>query len=176
MRTLPLPLVALLMLGSACDKSGSNSSAAPAPQTVYADLGIVLPDLDDEEVEIVSPSASSIHLLVFWAAYCTPAVGELNQMQAMLERLGPRGLELYAISIDGPDTVAQVPGIAAREGWTFPVLFDADTSTMSRWNPKGDCPFYVVLDAAGNVITTHQGYVKGDVEALEQLLVEQFES
>lgn len=172
-----IPLASLLVLAGACDKStpDASPSAAPAGQASYADLGIALPDLDDEEVEIVSPSADSIHVLVFWAAYCTPAVGELTKMQAMLDRLGPRGLELYAISIDGPDTVAQVPGIVAREAWTFPVLFDADTSTMSRWNPKGDCPFYVVLDADGNVITTHQGYVKGDVEALEQLLNEHFE-
>ena len=97
-------------------------------------------------------------------------------MQGLVDRLGPRGVELYAISIDGPDTIAQVPGIVAREGWSFPVLFDAATSVLTRWNPKGDCPFYVVLDADGNVLTSHQGYVKGDVVGLEQFLVERREA
>ena len=88
----------------------------------------------------------------------------------MYDRLEPRGLKIYAVSIDGPDTMSRVPGFAAQEGWRFPVLYDSDTEILARYNPKGDIPFYAVLDAEGNIIKTHQGYVKGDVIELEQFL------
>lgn len=151
--------------------SGTSTTAAKAGG--YADLGITLADLDDEEVAIVSATADDLHVLVFWGTYCLPCIGQLANLQGVYDRLGPEGVHVYAISVDGPDTIARVPGVAAREGWTFPVLFDPDTAVMSRWNPKGDCPFYVVLNAEGHVLETHQGYVKGDVAALESFLGEQ---
>jgi hypothetical protein len=47
---------------------------------------------------------------------------------------------------------------------------------LARYNPKGDIPFYVVLDADGNILQSHQGYVKGDEVKLEQFLTEQLPS
>jgi len=43
---------------------------------------------------------------------------------------------------------------------------------LARFNPSGDIPFYVVLDANGTVLKTHQGYVDGDVKILEDFLDE----
>lgn len=147
--------------------AGAKTAGNAGP---YAELDITLPDLEDDDVTITSASADSVHILAFWAIWCVPCTAELAKMKGMYDRLQPRGLEIYAVSIDGPDTMSRVPGFAAQEGWRFPVLYDSDTQILARYNPKGDIPFYAVLDAKGNIIKTHQGYVKGDVIELEQFL------
>ena len=91
-------------------------------------------------------------------------------MQGIFDRLSPRGLNIYGISIDGPDTISRVAGFASQENWTFPVLYDPETTLLARYNPKGDIPFYVILDADGNIIQSHQGYNKGDETKLEEFL------
>lgn len=148
---------------------GAKAAASTGP---YAELDITLPDLDDDDVTLTSDSADTVHILAFWAIWCLPCTAELAKMKGMYDRLEPRGLKIYAVSIDGPDTMSRVPGFAAQEGWRFPVLYDSDTEILARYNPKGDIPFYAVLDANGNIIKTHQGYVKGDVIELEQFLDE----
>jgi len=159
-----------------CDQpAGETTSPDAGAKTAgnagpYAELDITLPDLEDDDVTITSASADSVHILAFWAIWCVPCTAELAKMKGMYDRLQPRGLEIYAVSIDGPDTMSRVPGFAAQEGWRFPVLYDSDTEILARYNPKGDIPFYAVLDATGNIIKTHQGYVKGDVIELEQFL------
>jgi len=165
-----LALVTTLTVAG-CDK-GSSSSSSPSSGS-YAELGITLPDLSDEEITITSKTDHDVHVLAFWATWCVPCTGELAKMTGIYERLHDRGLEIYAVSIDGPDTVSRVPGFASQEQWPFPVLYDSDTQVMARYNPKGDIPFYVVLDASGNILKSHQGFVKGDDVALEQFLTEQ---
>jgi peroxiredoxin len=152
---------------SGCEKSGGTTS--PSGGT---DLGITLSSLDDEDITITSETPNDVHVLAFWATWCIPCIGELAQMQGVYDRLSPRGLKIYAISTDGPDTISRVPGFVSQEKWTFPVLYDSDTQVLARYNPKGDIPFYVVLDAKGNILKSHQGYVKGDMVELEKFLTE----
>jgi peroxiredoxin len=174
--TLVLLSALLLATSGGCDKgsgSGSGSSTkAPASGGSHAELGITLPDLDDDDVTITSETSHDVHVLAFWATWCVPCTGELAKMSGIYERLQDRGLKIYAISIDGPDTISRVAGYASQERWPFPVLYDSDTQIMARYNPKGDIPFYVVLDADGNILKSHQGYVKGDDVKLEQFLDE----
>lgn len=165
--TAALAITSLGLVG--CDSGGGTTT----PSDSYANLGISLSNLDGEETELISKSKDDVHVLAFWATWCIPCVGELAKMQGIHDRLSPRGLNVYAISIDGPDTISRVPGFASQEKWTFPVLYDPETALLARYNPKGDIPFYVVLDADGNVLQSHQGYVKGDEVKLEQFLTEQ---
>ena len=41
---------------------------------------------------------------------------------------------------------------------------------LTRFNPRGDIPYYVVLDAQGKVLKEHQGYMTGDMEELQAFL------
>lgn len=159
-----LALATFVLTG--CEKSGGTNSPGGT------DLGITLSTLEGDEHTITSDTPNDVHVLAFWATWCIPCVGELAQMQGVYDRMAPRGLKIYAISIDGPDTVSRVPGFASQEKWTFPVLYDSDTQVLARYNPKGDIPFYVVLDAQGNILKSHQGYVKGDMDVLEKFLDE----
>ncbi|GEM_PF-324800 len=146
--------------GGACgDRSGT-----------YKELEIMLPDINDDDVTITSKTDHDLHILCFWAVWCTPCQAELAKMGPMWEEMKDRGLNIYAISIDGPDSTSRVPGFAQSQGYKFPVLLDRETEVLAQYNPKGDIPFYVILDADGNVVKSHQGYVKGDMVGLKKYL------
>lgn len=156
--------IAALLLGVA----GLAGCATPSATSLGLDLS--LPDVDGELVTPTAHGERDVFVLVFWATWCQPCQQELSHMNAMYGRLRDRGLHIYAISIDGPDTAAQVGPWVEREGYRFVVLLDRETQVLTRYNPRGDIPYYVVLDAKGRVLDDHQGYMTGDVDALETYL------
>lgn len=140
------------------------------PTAATHGLDIALPDVDGELVTPTAHGERDVFVLAFWATWCQPCQQELSKMNAMYGSRRDRGLHIYAISIDGPDTAAQVGPWVEREGYQFPVLLDRETQVLTRYNPRGDIPYYVVLDAQGRVLKDHQGYMTGDVEELEAYL------
>jgi peroxiredoxin len=133
-------------------------------------LDISLPDTTGE---LVTPHASSegdVFVLAFWATWCQPCQQELTKMSGMYGKMEARGLRIYGINVDGPDTAAQVVPWVEREGYPFPILLDRETQVLTRFNPRGDLPYYVVLDAQGKILRDHQGYMTGDMEELERFL------
>jgi peroxiredoxin len=171
MATRTLAIIVFAAALAACAGTGNADTATPAG-SMYRELGITLPDLDDADFEIVSKTKNDVHVLAFWAVWCQPCQAELAELQIIWKDMRDRGLNVYAVSIDGPETQTRVAGLANSEGYEFPVLLDRETEVLSSFNPKGDIPFYVVLDADGQVIKSHQGYVKGDMEGLRAFLEE----
>jgi peroxiredoxin len=133
-------------------------------------LDLALPDLRGEIVRPSPKRDGDLFVLAFWATWCQPCQQELAQLDGVLDRFAPRGLQIYAISIDGPDTQAQIAPWVEREGYRFPVLLDRETQVLTRYNPRGDIPYWVVLDARGRVVGDHQGYMAGDIDALAAML------
>ena len=161
-----LPLTLLLL---SCDNSGGTTNPGEAGGG-GGGIDISLPNTTGE---LITPSASADHevfVLAFWATWCQPCQQELTKMGGMYEKMKQRGLHIYGISIDGPDTAAQVVPWVEREGYPFPILLDRETQVLTRFNPRGDIPYYVVLDAKGKTLKDHQGYMTGDMEELEQFL------
>lgn len=141
---------------------GSGSASSPAARGI----DVALPDLSGAIVRPVAERETDVFVLAFWATWCQPCQQELSKMNQSLVPMRARGLQVFAISIDGPDTSAQVGPWVEREGYAFDVLLDRETQVLTRYNPRGDIPYYVVLDATGRVIDDHQGYMAGDVDAL----------
>lgn len=152
----------------ACD--GGPTSEPSASNRAAGTLDLALPSVEGEIVELQATRDSDVFVLAFWATWCQPCQQELTKMGKLYQDKAPRGLQLYAISIDGPDTVAQVGPWVQREGYPFPVLIDRETQVLFRYNPRGDIPYYVVLDARGKVLKDHQGYVTGDIDELDDFL------
>lgn len=151
---------AVLMALVACEPA--TRTTAPGAGA----LDVALPDLSGRLVRPAAKRDTDVFVLAFWATWCQPCQQELSHMNSALTALAPRGLQVFAISIDGPDTSAQVGPWVEREGYTFPVLLDRETQVLTRFNPRGEIPYYVVLDATGKIIDDHQGYMAGDVETL----------
>ena len=104
-------------------------------------------------------------LLDFWATYCEPCLGEMPYLEKMYEENADKGFVIIALAMDGPETVAEVPSFAARNGLTFPVTLDEDSHVASIYNPKSSAPLSVLIDRQGNVVRVREGYNPGD-EAL----------
>lgn len=136
-------------------------------------LDFSLPDLDGNEVR--PRTDGGVVVLAFWATWCKPCQLELAEMNEMYLRLHPRGLELYAISVDGPDTVDDVEPWAQTNRYAFPVLLDSRSRVFGRFNPSGSIPYLVVFNAAGERIDTRRGYNPRGVAQLEAFLDTQLE-
>ncbi|MGH1341073.1 MAG: peroxiredoxin family protein [Nannocystales bacterium] len=163
-RFLPM-LLAMTLIG--CAGSGAPGSSSPGGS---GGIDLALPNLQGAMVTPTAAADDDVFVLAFWATWCQPCQQELTKMNKMYPGMRDRGLEIYAISIDGPDTAAQVGPWAEREGYEFPVLLDRETQVLTRFNPRGEIPYYVVLDATGKVLKEHQGYMTGDTEDLAAFL------
>ena len=101
-------------------------------------------------------------LLDFWATYCEPCLAEMPHLEQIYEENQDKGFVLIAISMDGPETVAEVRSLASRNGLTFPVALDEDSHASSLYNPKKSAPLSVLIDKQGNVVRVREGYNPGD--------------
>lgn len=131
-------------------------------------LEFSLPDLDGNSVSPLSHG--NVVVLAFWATWCKPCQLELAEMNEMYLRLHPRGLELYAISVDGPDSTDDVESWAQAHHYAFPVLLDSGGRLFGRYNPSGSIPYLLVFDANGEHLETRRGYHPRGVEHLEAFL------
>ncbi|MEM6990095.1 MAG: TlpA disulfide reductase family protein [Myxococcota bacterium] len=159
--------IALLAALAACNPEGGTSTPGEGGGD---SLDISLPDTNGDIISPAAKQSDDVFILAFWATWCQPCQQELTKMSAMYGSMKERGLEIYAVSIDGPDTASQVVPWVEREAYPFPVLLDRETQVLTRYNPRGDIPYYVVLDAKGKVLKDHQGYMSGDMQDLESFL------
>jgi peroxiredoxin len=101
-------------------------------------------------------------LIDFWTTYCEPCLAEMPHLEKMYEDNAGTGFVILAVSMDGPETVAEVPSFASRNGLTFPVVVDEDSHVASIYNPKKSAPLSVLIDKLGNVVRVREGYNPGD--------------
>jgi peroxiredoxin len=101
-------------------------------------------------------------LLDFWATYCEPCLAEMPHLEHLYEENADKGFVVIALSMDGPETVAEVRSLASRNGLTFPVGLDEDSHASSLYDPKKSAPFSVLIDKQGNVVRVREGYNPGD--------------
>jgi hypothetical protein len=70
------------------------------------------------------------------------------------------------VSLDGPESLAQVSSVAHDKGMVFPVLLDQETTVVARYNPKREMPFAVLVGKNGSIIKKRAGYNPGDEKLL----------
>jgi peroxiredoxin len=104
----------------------------------------------------------------FWSTFCQPCLAAFPHLKRISAEYKDRGLVFLAISMDGPETVANVPAYVQRNGLTgFPVAYDEDSHIASLYNPKKVEPFFLIFDRNGQVVATHEGFNAGDESQIE---------
>ena len=149
--------VALVACGGA-QSSGESGSTA----TDFA-----LQDVDGNWVRLSDHLGEDVILINFWATWCGPCTGELPHLQRLYETYKDKGFVVLAVSMDGPESVAEVAPHARRYGLTFPVLLDEETRVVGMLNPRRAAPYNILIDRDGKIVTTKEGYSAGDEDALE---------
>jgi peroxiredoxin len=123
-------------------------------------------DMNGNTVRLSTYLGKGTILLNFWSTYCEPCLAEFPHLRKMQDDKKAQGLIVLAVSMDGPETVAQVKPFAQRNNLNFPVLLDEDSAICALYNPKKSGPLTILIDKTGNVAQVREGYNPGDEDVL----------
>lgn len=148
-------------------------------------VGSVAPDFEATGAEGIPVRLASLRgevvLLNIWATWCEPCREEMPSMQRLYDELGPRGLQIIAVSIDAPfgafDRGGQPGGdvgaFVRQFGLTFPVWLDPEGNVQRAYRATG-VPESFVIDRNGTIVKKVIGatdwYSESNVDLLERLL------
>jgi peroxiredoxin len=155
----------LLILLSAIGCAAPQAGAEPSSGTGTSDF--TLRDVEGRTVRL-SDHRGKVVLLNFWATWCVPCKGELPHLQRIYETHRDAGFVVLGISMDGPESIANVGPEVRRYGLTFPILLDEETRVVGVYNPKRAAPFNVLISREGSIERTREGYSSGDEIAMEE--------
>lgn len=123
-------------------------------------------DLDGKTFRLATYLGKNVILLNFWSTWCEPCVAEFPHLRKMYDANKGKGLLIYGIAMDGPETTASIPAFAKRNQINFPVLLDEDSHVAAIYNPKKSAPLSVLIDRRGRIATVREGYNPGDEDYL----------
>ena len=136
---------------------------------------LAAPDWELEDLDGSARSLSDFRgaplALNVWATWCPPCRVELRDFQRNLEGLERAGLNVVAVSVDEPGSVAEVAAFARSERLRFPVLF-ADRGFVTAYsvlkrnlfNLRSDLqiPTTFLLNRDGFIERIYQGRVEAE--------------
>jgi peroxiredoxin len=132
--------------------------------------GLSAPDFSLKSVEggtvHLSDHLGKVVLIDFWSTTCDPCMAEMPHIVDLYKANKDRGFVVLAISLDGPESLADVNRVVHDKEMIFPVLLDQETTVVARYNPKKEMPFSVLIDKNGSIIQKRAGYHPGDEKAL----------
>jgi len=128
-----------------------------------------LRDIDGKSVTL-SELEGRVVVMSFWATWCGPCKEEMPHLQKMYAEHEADGLTVLSISIDDARSASRVKPFIKKNGYSFPVLLDRDSTVISAYNPAKTLPYTVLVNRSGEVFKKHSGYNPGDeVELLEEV-------
>ena len=140
-------------------------------QNTLSDLSIE--GIDGKKVNIKElTSSKKLTIISFWATWCKPCKQELNNIAEIYEEWQDNyDVQLLAISIDNARTAYKVKTYVDGQDWDYVVLLDKNQELKQSLNFQ-TVPYTLVINAEGEIVYRHQGYVEGDEYELEDKLKE----
>jgi cytochrome c biogenesis protein CcmG/thiol:disulfide interchange protein DsbE len=125
--------------------------------------------LDGKTVNIQQYTQSGkITVLSFWATWCKPCQQELDAIAELYPDWQEKyGVQLVAVTIDTQRALAKVAPMVESKGWEYIILSDPNGAMPAALNFQS-IPQTFLLDAKGNVIYEHTGYLPGNEYDLEE--------
>lgn len=161
------------LFGQACTPAPGPVASPPAGQhTSASSVAARPPDFELESlggnsIRLSSVLGEHVVLLDFWATYCEPCLVSMPHLETLYQRYRQQGLLVWGISIDGPESVAQVRAEVAKLGVTFPIVLDDESRVVALYNPKTSAPFSVLIGRDGRILSTFEGYSEASAAQLE---------
>src|SRR5688572_1380797 len=154
----------LTSCGGPAGASAGAGKGAPSAGPKAPDFS--LPSLDGKTVRLSDYLGKSVILIDFWSTTCDPCMVEMPHLVELYKKHKDKGFVVLAISLDGPESRAQVSSVVHDKEMIFPVLLDEETTVVARYNPKKELPFAVVIGKNGSIVHKRGGYNPGDEAGL----------
>ena len=154
--------LALLAASFSCGDVKSASDVGTSAEDFTAT------DTDGNTFHLSDHVGKQVVLIDFWATWCQPCLAEMPHLEAMQDKYKKNGLLVVAVSMDGPESISDVPAFAKRNQMNFPVLLDEDSSIASIYNPRKSAPLSVIIDKTGRISAVREGYNPGDEAFVEK--------
>ena len=155
----------------------SAQTAPPATGTVAA-YEPAVPPREPPPTRFLEPDGTArdladyrgkVVVLNFWATWCAPCVREMPSLDRLQAALGPEGLAVVPLSLDGPTRPRVEPFYKAQNLANLPILFDDRSATFGRFG-VGVLPTTIVFDREGREVGRLAGPAEWDApEALALL-------
>jgi peroxiredoxin len=160
-----LPTLLSLLVTAGC----APRTATPDGEREAAQAGdFTLRTVEGQTFRLSDHLGKQVILLNFWATWCVPCLGEMPELEKLHQRYRDQGLLVVGVSMDGPESVANVQPTVRRYGLTYPILLDEETRVVGVYNPRRDAPFSVLIDRQGRIVQRFVGYAPGDEVKLEE--------
>jgi peroxiredoxin len=153
--------------GDGGTESGAPNRDAAAGPKVGASATFAVTDIDGHRFALADHLGRDVVLLSFWGTFCEPCKTEMPYLQRMHERWAKDGLAVLSVSLDGPETWAEVAPYIKSNGYTFPVAIDQDSTIAVAWNPRAAAPFTVLIGRDGRIARTIEGFQLSEAARLE---------
>jgi len=131
----------------------------------------ILKDLDNKKVSISDIIESGPTLISFWFLACEPCKKEMKYLDQFNKKYAESGFKVISINTDGSRTLSSVEPFVDSKKYSFKVLSDP-RSRYQRKLKGTSCPFTVMVDHKGNIISRHIGFNLGDEKKLEEEIIQ----
>ncbi len=146
---------------SSTEPSAANPTGAARPPDFELDT------LDGRVARLSDHWGQDVVLLDFWATYCDPCLAAMPHLNELYREHRARGFVIFGISIDGPESVAQVRSQVSKLGIEFPILLDDESRVVALYNPKTSAPYSVLIGRDGRILARQEGYTTSNAARLE---------
>jgi peroxiredoxin len=161
-------LACLLLLASGCSGSTGSAPADTIAKSQLAPPDFELSTMDGKSERLSEHLGKEVVLLDFWATFCEPCLAGMPHLDALYREHRAQGFTVLGISIDGPDSVAQVKTTVSKLGISFPILLDQETRVVALYNPKTSAPYSVLIGRDGRILKKQEGYTTGNAGVLDR--------
>ncbi len=160
--------IVLALCGTACGGTSGGGADTPGDTGGSAPPDFTLDTLDGRSVTLSEHLGKDVVLIDFWATWCDPCMAAMPHLDELYKKHKDDGFVVLGVSIDGPQSVAQVKTEVQKLGVTFPILLDTETRVVALYNPKTSAPYSVLIGRDGKILTKKEGYTSGDVKAVDK--------
>ncbi len=135
-----------------------------------------LPNTENEVIHLDSILRKGPVYMSFWALWCKMCIKELDALKPYYDKIyKAKGLQVLAMSVDGPKSVARVKPFAKSHKWDYNVILDTEQKVKELYQVRA-MPTAFIINQKGEIVYIHTGFKMGDekmiVKELDKLFAE----
>ena len=135
----------------------------------------ILKDLDNKKVSMSKLIESKTTLISFWFLACEPCKKEMKYLDEFNKKYSESGFQVISINTDGSRALSSVEPFVDSKKYSFKVLSDP-RSKYQRKLKGTSCPYTVMVNHEGNIVSRYVGYNPGDEVKLEKEIIKLIEA